>query len=146
MSRPILPIALAIFLALVATAGAAGHAAAGKTRHAKLGTFLVDGQGRTLYLFQKDTTSKSRCDSDCATNWPPLLTSGKPSSGGSARKSLLGTTKRSDGKTQVTYNGHPLYRFTGDNAPGETNGQGLKAFGARWYAVNAGGKPVGTRY
>src|SRR3954451_24914980 len=146
MSRPILPIALAIFLALVTTAGAAGHAAAVKTRQAKLGTFLVDGQGRTLYLFQKDTSTKSNCASDCASNWPPLLTSGKPTSGGSARKSLLGTTKRSHGKTQVTYNGHPLYRFVGDNAPGDPNGQGRKAFGARWYAVNAGGKRVGSRY
>jgi predicted lipoprotein with Yx(FWY)xxD motif len=146
MSRSLLPLALAAFLALVASAGAAGYGATVKTRHAKLGTYLVDSKGRTLYLFQKDTTSKSRCSSDCAENWPPVLTSGKPSSGGSARKSLLGTTKRADGKTQVTYNGHPLYRYVGDDAPGDLNGQGVKAFGARWYGVGAAGKRLGSHY
>jgi predicted lipoprotein with Yx(FWY)xxD motif len=146
MSRFILPIALAAFLALVAGAGAAGTAAAVKTRHVELGTVLVDGKGRTLYLFQKDTTSKSRCTGACAENWPPLLTTGKASAGGSARKSLLGTAKRSDGTTQVTYNGHPLYTFINDQAPGDVKGQGVSAFGARWYAVNASGKRLGSHY
>jgi predicted lipoprotein with Yx(FWY)xxD motif len=133
-------------LVLTSTGHAAGSAAALKTRHGKLGTFLVDGKGRTLYLFQKDTTTKSRCAGDCATAWPPLLTTGKPKASGSARKSLLGTTKRSDGTTQVTYKGHPLYRFVQDQKAGDTKGQGVSAFGAKWYAVSASGKRIGGGY
>lgn len=77
----------------------------------KLGTILVDGKGRTLYLFEADKSTTSTCNGGCATAWPPLLTSGSPSVGGSAKSGLLGTSKRSDGKTQVTYHGHPLYGY-----------------------------------
>src|SRR5262245_24652314 len=107
-------VALTAALALSTTGHAAGSAAAVKTRHGKLGTFLVDGHGRTLYLFQKDKTTRSTCSGACATDWPPLLTSGKAKPSGSARKGLLGTSKRSDGTTQVTYKGHPLYTYSGD--------------------------------
>ncbi|MET9763550.1 hypothetical protein ABZ016_31665 [Streptomyces sp. NPDC006372] len=108
----------------------------------KLGTILVDGKGRTLYLFEADKSTTSTCSGACAAAWPPLLTSGAPSAGGSAQSGLLGTSKRSDGKEQVTYHGHPLYRYAGDAAPGDTNGQGLDQFGAEWYVLNAGGDKV----
>jgi predicted lipoprotein with Yx(FWY)xxD motif len=133
-------------VALCLAVGSISHAAGGatlKTRHGKLGTFLVDGKGRTLYLFQKDKTSKSTCNEACADNWPPLLTSGKPSASGSARKALLGTTKRADGTTQVTYNHHPVYLFVKDTKAGDTKGQALRAFGAKWYVMSAAGKKIG---
>jgi predicted lipoprotein with Yx(FWY)xxD motif len=139
-------VALAAALAVSSTGHAAGSAAAVKTRHGKLGTFLVDGNGRTLYLFQKDKTKRSTCSGACASDWPPLLTSGAAKASGSARKGLLGTSKRSDGTTQVTYKGHPLYTYAGDAKAGDTNGQGVSAFGARWYAVLPTGKRVGSRY
>ena len=94
--------------------------------------------------YAADKTTRSTCSGACATNWPPLLTSGKPKASGSVRKALLGTTKRSDGTTQVTYKGHPLYTYSGDQKAGDTNGQGLSAYGARWYAVTASGKRVGS--
>jgi predicted lipoprotein with Yx(FWY)xxD motif len=103
---------------------------------------LVDGQGRTLYLFEADKTSKSTCNGACAKNWPPVTTSGKPKAGHGAKASLLGTTKRSDRTTQVTYRGHPVYRFIGDGKPGQTNGQGINAFGAKWYMMSAAGKKI----
>jgi predicted lipoprotein with Yx(FWY)xxD motif len=106
----------------------------------KLGKFLVSGGGLTLYLFEKDTRGKSTCSSTCAQNWPPLT--GTPSAGSGVSASKLGTVKRSDGKTQVTYNGHPLYMFAGDRAAGQTTGQGLKAFGASWYVVAPTGNKI----
>jgi predicted lipoprotein with Yx(FWY)xxD motif len=139
-------VALTAALAVSSTGHAAGSAAAVKTRHGKLGTFLVDGHGRTLYLFQKDKTARSTCSGACATDWPPLLTAGKAKGSGGARKALLGTTKRSDGTTQVTYKGHPLYTYIGDTKAGDTNGQGVSAFGARWYAVGPAGRRVGSHY
>jgi predicted lipoprotein with Yx(FWY)xxD motif len=141
-----LAVALTAALGISATGHAAGNTAALKTRHGKIGTFLVDGHGRTLYLFQKDKTARSTCSGACATDWPPLLTTGKATASGSVRKALLGTSKRSDGKTQVTYNGHPLYTYSGDQKAGDTNGQGISAYGARWYAVTASGRRVGARY
>jgi predicted lipoprotein with Yx(FWY)xxD motif len=113
-----------------------------KTRHGKLGTFLVDAKGRTLYLFEKDTTTKSRCYGACAKAWPPLMTSGKPKAKGKAKASLLGTTKRKNGSRQVTYNGHPVYRFFQDTKPGQTNGEGSTAFGAGWYVMAPSGKKI----
>jgi predicted lipoprotein with Yx(FWY)xxD motif len=107
-----------------------------------LGSVLVDAQGRTLYLFQKDTGPTSTCTGACATNWPPLVASGAPVTGSGATASLIGTTKRADGTSQVTYNGHPVYLFVGDHSPGDTNGQGVVAFGASWFAVTAAGTPV----
>src|SRR3954470_15294912 len=97
-----------------------GHAASNSisTRHGKLGTFLVDSQGRTLYLFQKDKTSKSTCSGACAAAWPPVIATGKATASDGARKAMLGTSKRGYGKTQLTYNGHPLYRFAEDKKPG----------------------------
>jgi predicted lipoprotein with Yx(FWY)xxD motif len=107
-----------------------------------LGRVLVDTSGRTLYLFQKDTGTTSSCTGACAANWPPLRTNGKPTLGSGANASMVGTTKRSDGKPQLTYNGHPLYLFTGDKKAGDTNGEGINAFGASWYAVSPAGNQV----
>ncbi len=107
-----------------------------------LGRVLVDGRGHTLYLFGKDKRGKSACAGKCAAFWPPLLTSGKPLAAAGAKASLLGTTKRADGRLQVTYNHHPLYTFVKDTRRGQTNGEQVDAFGAEWDAVSAAGTKV----
>jgi predicted lipoprotein with Yx(FWY)xxD motif len=121
-----------------------GSSATVSVANTGLGNILVDSQGRTLYLFQKDSGTKSTCSGACATAWPPLRASGKPTAGGGAKASLLGTTPRSDGKPQVTYNGHPLYGYQGDSKPGDTNGQGSPGFGAPWYVLSATGNAITT--
>jgi predicted lipoprotein with Yx(FWY)xxD motif len=113
-----------------------------RVANSRLGKILVDSQGRTLYLFQKDSGKKSACTGPCAAAWPPLRANGKPTVGSGAKASLVGTTTRSDGGPQVTYNGHPLYTFVKDKKAGDTNGEGKTAFGGRWYAVSPTGKPV----
>ena len=107
-----------------------------------VGDVLTGPSGRTLYLFEKDTSPKSTCSGECANDWPPLMASGKPAAGSGVKASMLGTTKRSDGKEQVTYNGHPLYYYEGDKKAGQTAGQGIDAFGAEWYVVGANGSKV----
>ncbi|HEX4734962.1 MAG TPA: hypothetical protein VH247_11145 [Thermoleophilaceae bacterium] len=107
-----------------------------------VGKVLVDSKGRTLYLFEKDSGMKSACAGACAAAWPPLLAKGEPTAGSGAKASLVATTKRSGGASQVTYNGHPLYRFQGDTKPGDTGGQGVTAYGAEWYALGAADKQV----
>jgi predicted lipoprotein with Yx(FWY)xxD motif len=97
-----------------------------------LGQILVDANGKTLYLFEADSGTQSTCSGACAQAWPPLTTGGAPKAAASASPSLLGTTTRSDGTTQVTYSGHPLYTFISDTKPGDTNGEGSTAFGAGW--------------
>ena len=130
------------------TSGAAGGgttvATSGTVALAKtgLGDVLVDGKGLTVYLFEKDSNGKSACSGACAELWPPLTVTGSPSAGSGIDGGKLGTTTRSDGTTQVTYNGHPLYRFSADKSPGDTNGEGLDDFGAEWYAVSAKGSTV----
>jgi predicted lipoprotein with Yx(FWY)xxD motif len=106
-------------------------------RKAGLGTILVDGKGMTLYLFEKDKGGKSSCDGACASAWPPVLTTGKAMPGPGVTASLLGTTTRSDGTTQVTYNHWPLYHYAADKVPGDTTGQDIDAFGAEWYVLDA---------
>jgi predicted lipoprotein with Yx(FWY)xxD motif len=107
-----------------------------------LGKILVDSQGKTLYLFEQDTGTTSTCSGGCAAGWPPLRASGKPKAGSGAKVSLLGTTPRSDGKPQVTYNGHPLYYYSGDSEAGDTNGQNVDAFGAEWHVLSPSGDAV----
>jgi predicted lipoprotein with Yx(FWY)xxD motif len=138
-------LALTAAVALCLAAGAVSHAAdvTLKTRHGKLGTFLVDGKGRTLYLFQKDKRAKSTCDGDCAEAWPPLLTTGKVTAARSARQDLVGTITRADGTIQVTYNDHPVYRFVKDKKAGDAKGQAVRAFGAKWYVLTRGGRKIG---
>ncbi|MGE5641389.1 MAG: hypothetical protein ACM3Y8_00125 [Byssovorax cruenta] len=107
----------------------------------KLGSFLVDDKGMTLYLFTKDTPNTSNCYDKCATAWPPLLTTGEPAAGEGVDASLLGTTKRTDGTVQVTYNGWPLYYYQKDKAPGDIVGQDV---GDVWFVVSPAGEQVST--
>lgn len=139
---------LVVALLLAATVAGLGRATAATHAHAivtvagsKLGRILVDSRGRTLYLFEKDSRGRSACAGACAAYWPPLLTTARPTAGGGAKKTLLGTTRRADGTTQVTYAGHPLYRFVQDTKPGQTTGQDLQDFGAGWYVL----APRGTK-
>jgi predicted lipoprotein with Yx(FWY)xxD motif len=119
-----------------------GQAATVGVASTGLGQILVDSQGRTLYLFQKDTSTTSTCTGACATSWPPLRATGQPTAGTGANAALLGTTPRSDGGPQVTYNGHPVYLFFQDQKPGDTNGEGVNAFGASWYVLSPTGNEV----
>ena len=118
-------------------------ATVGIAANAKLGQILVDGNGRTLYLFEADKGMSSTCYGPCATYWPPLLTSGRPQAGSGVNASLLGTTKRSDGTTEVTYAGHPLYYVVTDHNPGDASGQRVNNFGAPWDVVGPAGTPIG---
>jgi len=104
-----------------------------------LGQILIDAEGRTLYLFMKDTANTSTCTGGCAQTWPALLVTGAPTGGLGVEASKLGTTSRTDGGTQVTYNGHPLYHFASDSAPGDTKGQGV---GGNWFVVSPQGEPI----
>jgi len=113
------------------------------TQNGKLGQILVDGAGRSLYLFEKDKGSTSSCYSDCAKVWPPFIGSGAATGGTGATSSLLGTTSRTDGTKQVTYQGHPLYYYVSDDhTSGSTTGEGLNHFGAEWYVLSPTGSKV----
>jgi predicted lipoprotein with Yx(FWY)xxD motif len=127
-------------VALPKTAGGE-PATVGVASVGSLGKVLVDGKGRTLYLFQKDAGTTSECTGGCAAAWPPLRAA-KPVEGASLAPSKLATAPRSDGQPQVTYDGHPLYLYSADQKPGDTNGQGLNAFGAFWYALSADGNAI----
>jgi len=107
-----------------------------------IGSVLVNSDGRTLYAFQKDSGTMSACSGACAMEWPPAMANGKPSAGSGVDAGMIGTTHRSDGGTQLTYNGHPLYTFTGDSQAGDTNGQGLTDFGGAWHALSSSGSVV----
>ena len=120
-----------------------GQSATVGVANENVGKILVDSQGRTLYLFEKDTGKQSMCSGACATLWPPSTTSGHPKAGSKVDATLLGTSTRSDGKSQLTYNNHPLYRFVGDgDQPGSTSGEGVSAFGAKWYVVGVTGRKI----
>jgi len=110
--------------------------------NAQLGQILVDGDGRTLYLFVADTGTTSTCTGQCAQYWPPVLTSGAPVAGTGVNAALLGTTTRPDGGTEVTYGGHPLYYVVTDKNPGDTTGQAVNNYGALWYVVGPDGKEI----
>jgi predicted lipoprotein with Yx(FWY)xxD motif len=154
-SRPINFLASAAVIPLVAVAvaacggGGAATAAPPKTStgasatvgvaNSSLGSILVDSTGRTVYLFKADVGAKSACAGACATAWPPLLATGKPTAGAGLTASKIGTITRSAGNQQVTYNGHPLYLFVKDTKAGQTNGQGVTAFGAAWFALSPSG-------
>jgi predicted lipoprotein with Yx(FWY)xxD motif len=130
-------------LAVTATAlGSTMAASQVKTRKTSLGMILVDSKGHTLYLFEKDKSGKSACYGACAANWPAYLTTGKPTGATGIKSTMLGTTKRTDGKLQVTYNHHPLYHFKFDTKAGTTKGEGANAFGAHWFAVSPKGVKV----
>jgi len=141
-------LALAVVLATAAIVAGFASAAqsAGGThvdlRKTSLGTILVDSKGITLYDFPPDKGTTSVCYGACAALWPPLLTTGKPVAGPGVHAKLLGTTKRKDGKLEVTYGGHPLYYFVSDRKPGQTTGQGVDQFGAPWWVISATGKEI----
>ena len=138
---------LTVFAALMAAGALAGVAVASpKTstislRPTAVGKVLVAANGRTLYLFTADKGKRSTCYGQCAGYWPPLLAS-KPSVGTGLKSSMLGTTKRKDGKLQVTYGGHPLYYFVQDKKAGQVKGQGFVHFGGSWWVVSAAGKSI----
>jgi predicted lipoprotein with Yx(FWY)xxD motif len=111
------------------------------TKHSKLGTILAVGpEHLTVYLFEADKRAGSTCTGACASAWPPVL--GQPKATGSAVAADLGTITRSDGSKQVTYKGHPLYRFVKDKDDGDAYGEGLNAFGAGWYVLTPAGNKV----
>lgn len=132
-----------------ATSPASSPAAAAATimvaTDAKLGTILVDGSGKTVYLFVADKSTASTCYTSCATIWPPVLTTGAPVAGSGATASLLGTTTRTDGKVEVTYAGHPLYYFIQDKKAGDTTGQGVDGFGGLWWVLSPAGAAITTK-
>jgi predicted lipoprotein with Yx(FWY)xxD motif len=153
--RPAATKRVSVLLALMAALGVTGFLAAGSIAHSatgtnatvslrttELGRVLVNSKGHTLYLFAKDRKGKSACSGSCAKFWPPLLSGGQPTAGSGVRPSLLGTTRRSNGSLQVTYNKHPLYAYVLDRKAGQTNGEGNFAFGAKWYAVSVKGTAV----
>jgi predicted lipoprotein with Yx(FWY)xxD motif len=145
---------LAVVAVVAAGCGGSGGGATAAMSPAKatidvagsgLGSILVDLRGRTLYLFKKDSATMSACIGSCATAWPPLLVKGRPTVGSGATASLIGTITRTDGTTQATYNGHPLYLFIDDEKPGETSGEGVTAFGAAWLVLSPAGRQIAKR-
>jgi predicted lipoprotein with Yx(FWY)xxD motif len=112
-----------------------------QAQSSSLGRIVVDGSGRTLYVFQADTGTTSHCYGACAQAWPPDTTTARPGAQG-LNAALLGTTARNDHTTQVTYKGHPLYHFAQDTKSGDTNGQGVTAFGGTWYVIGPSGAPI----
>lgn len=132
---------------LAAGCGGSGTKTASSTatvavQKSKLGEMLVDAKGRSLYLFEKDKGTASTCFGACASTWPPYLTTGKAKPGGAAVAGLIGTTKRKDGGNEVTYHGHPLYYYSGDQSPGDIKGQKLNQFGAEWYVLSPKGDKI----
>ena len=116
-----------------------------RVTNTRLGKILVNAAGRTLYLFGADVGTASACAGPCAVAWPPLLTHATPAAGSGVNATLIGTTKRSDGTEQVTYNGHPLYLFVKDKKAGQTAGQGVNAFGGPWYVLSPAGNEITSR-
>jgi predicted lipoprotein with Yx(FWY)xxD motif len=112
----------------------------------KVGQVLVDGSGRTVYLFEADKGKDSSCYNACAQAWPPVTTAGGPQSGAGASGAMLGTTTRTDGTTEVTYGGHPLYYFIADKKAGDMTGQGINQFGAKWYVLAPNGTKIDTAH
>lgn len=111
-------------------------------RQTTLGRILVDIHGRTLYLFRADKGTRSVCYGQCAKFWPPLLATKAPKTGAGLKASLFGTTLRKGGVRQVTYNGHPLYRFVEDTKAGQTTGQGVNHFGGLWWVLSPAGTAI----
>jgi predicted lipoprotein with Yx(FWY)xxD motif len=147
--RLAIPLAILVATTAVAAAAAYGHRSVPdravaahaqiRLRSTSLGSVLVDARGRTLYLFTADKAGKSACTGQCAAAWPPFVATGRPLAGVGVKQALLRTVKRSDGRLQVVYAGHPLYFFSGDRGAGATNGEGLEG---AWFALDAHGAKV----
>jgi predicted lipoprotein with Yx(FWY)xxD motif len=136
-------VALGLLAGALAGAASAGNSGAGTAAQATSGgglrtasvhgtTVLTNAAGRTLYWFAPDTASKSVCNGSCAAYWPPVT---GPLTAGTGVHGTLGTIHRADGSTQETYNGHPLYTYIGDSAPGQANGNNLNLNGGLWHEV-----------
>jgi predicted lipoprotein with Yx(FWY)xxD motif len=141
-----------VVLVGLATAVVGGEAAETSTASARpgktlklvdsqYGRILGDGRGQAVYIFDKETTRKSECYGDCARAWPPVLTKGRPRAGKGARARLLGTTRRRNGKRQVTYRGRPLYYYV-DDSPGQVLCHDVLEFGGLWLVIRKSGRPV----
>ncbi len=124
------------------TSGTAGSGTQIGTAKGSVGTYLTDAKGRAIYLWVADTGTKSVCSGACAQAWPPVETKGKPAAGPGVDASKLGTTTRSDGSQEVTYNGHPLYYFIADKSKGDIKGQGSNSFGAKWWLLTPSGDAI----
>ncbi len=122
-----------------AESGGSGEATIASAEVGGVGTVLVDSEGMTVYLFTPDKGTESTCYGGCEAAWPPVVAEGKPTAGEGATSSALGTTKRKDGTMQVTYEGHPVYTFSGDSSPGEANGQ---EDDGTWFVLNEAGEAV----
>jgi predicted lipoprotein with Yx(FWY)xxD motif len=145
---------LAVLAAVAVGSAALALAASGPTnataaravkvqlRRGPLGRYLVDARGRALYLFEKDRGGRSACYGSCASVWPPLLAGGRVARGAGVSAAKLATVQRRGGARQVTYGGHPLYFYAGDRRAGQTRGQGLNQFGAKWYVLAASGNKI----
>jgi predicted lipoprotein with Yx(FWY)xxD motif len=153
MQSKVVAVALGAMALLAACGGSSPSAAASPApsptgekiavaTNAKLGQILVDESGMTVYLFVADTGTVSTCYTQCATIWPPVLTTGAPQAGTGAQASLLGTTTRTDGKVEVTYAGHPLYYFVQDKAAGDAKGQAINGFGGLWWVLSPAGAAI----
>jgi predicted lipoprotein with Yx(FWY)xxD motif len=138
-------VAAVIAASLLATAAVASTSKPTVSLHkTAVGKVLIGAHGRTVYLFTADKGSKSACYGQCASVWPPLI-GAKPTVGAGLSVSKLGTTKRKDGKLQVTYGGHPLYYFAPDKKAGDVNGQGIVHFGGAWWVVSAAGVKITSK-
>lgn len=122
-----------------AAAPAAATGTAITTRRSPFGTILFDARKQAIYIFENDSKSKSNCYGQCAKDWPPVYTKGSPRARGSVKQSLLGTTKRRDGRLQVTYRGQPLYYYV-DEGPGEVKCHNVSLNGGLWWVLGADGK------
>lgn len=150
--RPILALGIAAVVAgyagsaSISTAATASTASGATVRliHTSVGKILASTRGFTLYMFTADRRNSDRCvkKSGCTSVWPPYTVKGRPTAGPGVSRSRLGTIRLPNGRHQVTYAGHPLYRYTGDSSPGSTYYIGVKAFGGTWLALNAAGHSV----
>ena len=139
-----LVLAAALGAALLVAVAAPAHAADGAltVRASQYGRILFDGRGFVLYLFTRDGRGVSRCSGACAKRWPPFIVRRRARAGSGVRGTLLGTTRRADGRLQVTYAGRPLYYYVGDTSPGRILCQNAPEFGGIWYVVRPDGSPV----
>ena len=143
-------LAFAVLFTAVATVGltsvtadAGSLAAPALSVHSsRYGKILFDGRGRVLYLFQSDRRGRSTCYGACAKAWPPYLVASAPKGLAGIDRKLVGTTKRKDGRLQVTYAKHPLYYFKEDTRPGQIKCQNISNFGGLWLVVAPSGRPV----
>ena len=140
MTKLLLPLGATVLVVTAGTASAATKSTV-TIRSSAYGRILFDGQSRALYAFTKDPRNKSVCAGACAKAWPPYVVATRPKAAAGVKPSLLGTTKRPDGRTQVTYNGRPLYYYVGDPV-GQVRCQNVSEFGGLWLVMRANGRLV----